>query len=143
MEKITSLKQRKDLQKKLKETTHQFFDYESVSLEDMVGQYIIIKRFIKGIPTKFGAERMLLIIDEVDQDVVDEWEEDPDEVELKTGNTYKMFSSSKRINKSIQALEETDPTCFPLLVKINKRTFKAKSKKTGKMEEFTSYEIEL
>lgn len=143
MEKITSLKQRKDLQKKLKETTHQFFDYESVSLEDMVGQYIIIKRFIKGIPTKFGAERMLLIIDEVDQDAVDEWEEDPDEVELKTGNTYKMFSSSKRINKSIQALEETDPTCFPLLVKINKRTFKAKSKKTGKMEEFTSYEIEL
>jgi hypothetical protein len=109
----------------------------------MVGQYIIIKRFIKGIPTKFGAERMLLIIDEVDQDVVDEWEEDPDEVELKTGNTYKMFSSSKRINKSIQALEETDPTCFPLLVKINKRTFKAKSKKTGKIEEFTSYEIEL
>ena len=142
-ERITSLRKRKDLQKKLKETTHQFFDYESVSLEDMAGNYVIIKKFVKGVPTKFGAERMLFIIEEVDQDVVEDWEEDPEEVDLKTGNTYKMFSSSKRINDAVKALEEEDPTCFPLLVKLIKRTFKAKSKKTGKIEEFTSYEIDL
>ena len=142
-EKITSLRKRKDLQKKLKEATHQFYDYESVSLEDMVGQFVIIKKFIKGVPTKYGSERMLLIIEEVDQEAVDEWEEDPDEIELKTGNTYKMFSSSKRINDALKALDEEDSNCFPILVKLAKRTFKAKSKKTGKLEEFTSYEIEL
>ena len=90
--------------------------------------------------TKLGKDRFLLIVDTVDEDKLKEQEKQPDEeIEIRDGNTYKVFSSSKILNRSLQLLPETDPTVFPILVKLKKEV--RESKKTG--NKYTIYDIEV
>jgi len=78
--------------------------------------------------------------DTVDEDKLKEQEKQPDEeIEIRDGNTYKVFSSSKILNRSLRLLSETDPTVFPILVKLKKEV--RESKKTG--NKYTIYDIEV
>ncbi len=135
-QKITVLSQRNDLILRVN-STRRFFDYTIKSLSQLSDKVIIIEYFVDNIKTKHGDNRYLLIISEVDPTLLEEWKNDP-LIDPRTGNTYKVITSSSRLQGALYTIREADPNSFPLLAKITKHTYT--SKKDGKVK--TYYELE-